>query len=590
MRLVDTPSALEQAAEQLRGSTRLYLDTEFESSRDGMTMCLLQISAGQEIYVIDTLRLEKLAPLGPILAARNVEWVLHAGQQDVPLIANRLGLRELPEIFDTQLAWSLLGPEYSVSLAYLEYRVLGVRGMKTHQTDDWSRRPLPAAQLDYAARDVMRLPELRHELGRRLAALGREQLVSRAARELLDPEVEPPPLLGLDSFRNAWQLDPPSQAALRHLIGWYNGLDAAERTAAPEPKALLSIATRLPETLDDLTRIKGVPRRWSARIGQAWLSSLLRAAAHTSVEDFVPIEPQPYATSLDIQLDAWLTALRAELCSKLELAPELALPARIVRKMRLLILESGAAESGVLALTGWRSELLGAGFAEYCQAHPAPLAEPPAPESLPMEQETRARLSHGLRSPLSAMSSALALLKRSDHPAATARWLSIIDRQLSVLVGLVDEHFRSEAPSVPPQPRVPHTYVQRSESAPPPAAGLRVLVVDDNVDAASTLAELVTAWGHQAAVAYEAESALDLAGRFEPEVVVLDIGLPGMDGYELARRLRAGGSKASMIALTGYGEKADRERAKTAGFELHIVKPVDASVLKTAINARAAKS
>ena len=129
-----------------------------------------------------------------------------------------------------------------------------------------------------------------------------------------------------------------------------------------------------------------------------------------------------------------------------------------------------------------------------------------------------------------ALSSALALLKRSDHPAATARWLSIIDRQLSVLVGLVDEHFRAETASVPPPPRVPHTYVQRYESAPPPAAGLRVLVVDDNVDAAGTLAELVTAWGHQAAVAYEAESALDLAGRFEPEVVVLDIGLLGMDG------------------------------------------------------------
>jgi CheY-like chemotaxis protein len=117
------------------------------------------------------------------------------------------------------------------------------------------------------------------------------------------------------------------------------------------------------------------------------------------------------------------------------------------------------------------------------------------------------------------------------------------------------------------------------QSAPPcgKAAGLRVLVVDDNEDAAMLLAELLRMAGHVVAVAHDGAAALKTSASFIPEVALLDIGLPGMDGYELAQRLRAAQPlpRLRLIALTGYGEEKDRLRTKAAGFDVHLVKPVD---------------
>jgi len=103
----------------------------------------------------------------------------------------------------------------------------------------------------------------------------------------------------------------------------------------------------------------------------------------------------------------------------------------------------------------------------------------------------------------------------------------------------------------------------------------RILVVDDNADAAEALALVLGMTGHEVRLAGDGPSALAAAAEFRPEVVLLDIGLPGMDGYEVARRLRSGDGlrDMSLVALTGYGQEADRERARAAGFDHHLVKP-----------------
>jgi signal transduction histidine kinase/FixJ family two-component response regulator len=108
----------------------------------------------------------------------------------------------------------------------------------------------------------------------------------------------------------------------------------------------------------------------------------------------------------------------------------------------------------------------------------------------------------------------------------------------------------------------------------PTPDAVRVLVVDDNADAADLLVEMLRQLGHMPAVAYDGPSALDVAARFNPEVALLDIGLPVMDGYEVGRRLRETSSKAFLVALTGYGQDSDRERTRSAGFDMHIVKPI----------------
>ena len=112
------------------------------------------------------------------------------------------------------------------------------------------------------------------------------------------------------------------------------------------------------------------------------------------------------------------------------------------------------------------------------------------------------------------------------------------------------------------------------------ATGLRVLVVDDNVDAASMLAEVLAELGHEVEVAYDGPQALEIAQRFRPTTALLDIGLPVMDGYELAGRLQTMlDPPPRLAAVTGYGQESDRERARQAGFDAHFVKPVNLSAL-----------
>ena len=116
-----------------------------------------------------------------------------------------------------------------------------------------------------------------------------------------------------------------------------------------------------------------------------------------------------------------------------------------------------------------------------------------------------------------------------------------------------------------------------SAGARPATERNRVLVVDDNRDAADTIADFLTELGYQVSVAYDGPSALTVAETFKPHTCVLDIGLPVMDGYELARLLRQSDKlcqELRLIAVTGYGQDGDRRRSQEAGFDAHLVKPV----------------
>ncbi|HEV8613629.1 MAG TPA: ATP-binding protein, partial [Gemmatimonadales bacterium] len=109
----------------------------------------------------------------------------------------------------------------------------------------------------------------------------------------------------------------------------------------------------------------------------------------------------------------------------------------------------------------------------------------------------------------------------------------------------------------------------------PDCPPLRILVVDDSRDSADSLSKLLQLAGHEVLTAHEAEQALHLAATAQPSVVLLDIGLPGMDGYEVCRRLRQSGlTNALIVAMTGYGLERDRRRSQEAGFDTHMVKPV----------------
>jgi PAS domain S-box-containing protein len=139
-----------------------------------------------------------------------------------------------------------------------------------------------------------------------------------------------------------------------------------------------------------------------------------------------------------------------------------------------------------------------------------------------------------------------------------------------------------------PQPDAAEGAVAPARVAPasdeaPPMRRRRILVVDDNVDAATSLAKLLTMlYDQEARTAHDGPAALAAADEFRPDVILLDIGMPGMDGYEVARRLRARPEFAgtSLVALTGWGQEQDRARSRAAGFDHHLVKPIAAETVE----------
>lgn len=122
-------------------------------------------------------------------------------------------------------------------------------------------------------------------------------------------------------------------------------------------------------------------------------------------------------------------------------------------------------------------------------------------------------------------------------------------------------------------------------AAAPTSGSLRVLVVDDNVDAAESLALLLQRRGHQTRIATSGPDGVDAALAFRPDVLFLDIGLPGLDGFEVATRLRPVLPDAFIAALTGWGSDADRRRTTAVGFDAHLTKPVEASAIADVLEA-----
>jgi signal transduction histidine kinase/ActR/RegA family two-component response regulator len=197
------------------------------------------------------------------------------------------------------------------------------------------------------------------------------------------------------------------------------------------------------------------------------------------------------------------------------------------------------------------------------------------------------------------------LFTRADH--TLARTQSGLGIGLTVVKRLIERHrghveVRSGGPGcgseflvhlprqeAPAQPRVGSPS---AEAVTGREQALRILVVDDNQDAAESLAFLLRLEGHDVAMAFDGAAALVEAARFQPQAVLLDVGMPGMDGYQVVRQLRTRESTRSavILALTGYGQPEDKARAKAAGFTDHLTKPVDPRLVMAMVKSHATQS
>ena len=277
---VDNVADLERAAAQLSGARSLAIDTEADSFYHYFhKCCLIQISDGHTDFLIDSIALKDPRPLSPLLASDSTHKILHAAEQDVLYLRRDFGL-EMRPLFDTMVAAQLLGRK-SIGLAGLLKESFGVVLDKVCQRDDWSRRPLTARQMTYAAEDVRHLIRLRHALEAELEARGRlawarEEFEHITRRAWAPREFDREDFWGLKGARD---LEPESAAVLREL---YVLRDERARSADVPPfrvlsdETLIALARRRPRTPDDLEGIKGFTPLVRRRIGPLVLAAVER--------------------------------------------------------------------------------------------------------------------------------------------------------------------------------------------------------------------------------------------------------------------------------------------------------------------------
>ena len=345
-------AALSTAAEAMRRHDALGLDTEFMRERTYYAqLCLLQMATSELAVCVDPLALPSLDALRPLMAEARLCKIVHAARQDLEVLAPVVGA--VVNVFDTQVAAALVGFSAQVGYAELVREVLGVELHKNQTRTDWSRRPLSAAQIEYALDDVRHLPPLRERLGERLEALGRRAWFEEEMAQI-----------GTESFaiepQQAWlrikafaDLDPDRQRLARTLGAWRE----QRAISSNRPRgwilpdaALRDIVLQVPRDRTALERLSELPEGIRENSG-AQLLELISAAAVPDPPAPLPQRRRPDPSQLDKV--ARLAHITRRVGGELGLAPELLATRRDMERL------AGGQRDGP-PLRGWRRAAIGA--------------------------------------------------------------------------------------------------------------------------------------------------------------------------------------------------------------------------------------
>ena len=348
--IVDS-ATLSAAAAAIATHTALGLDTEFMRERTYYAqLCLLQLGTAELAVCVDPLALESLDVLRPLMSNVAICKILHAARQDLEVLVPVVGT--LVNVFDTQVAAALAGFPAQVGYADLVRDILGVDLHKSQTRTDWSRRPLSAAQIDYALDDVRHLPPLREQLSERLVRLGR--------RAWFDEEMAQ---IGLESLvvdpEQAWlrikafgDLDADRQRLARHLGAW------RERRAMSSDRprgwiltdaALRDLVFQVPRDMAGLKRLLPLPDGIRDHSGTQ-LIEIIGAAAIPEPPAPLPQRRRPDPEQLDKV--AHLADITRRISTELQVAPEILATRRDMERL------AGGHRDGP-PLRGWRREAVG---------------------------------------------------------------------------------------------------------------------------------------------------------------------------------------------------------------------------------------
>jgi len=347
---IDRSDELDSLARTLESQASIGLDTEFLRERTFFPkLCLLQLSTPGQIWYVDTLRIGGLDALMPVLTAPGVRKLIHAARQDLEAVY--LTARQVVSpVFDTQIAAACIGMKPQVGYAELVKTLLGVTIPKGQTRTDWSKRPLTAAQLEYAADDVLYLGAIADELKGRLEKLGREHWVREDCLELEERRLyEPDAAQAWERLRGISQLEPEPRARAKAIAVWREKL-ARERDLPRAwilaDAALFSIAQANPASAAALDAVQPMNDKFAATL----LDALVRAAGAGSpdVEPVQDSRPTPEQKALLERLTKTVDARAGEL----QVSAEVLAP-----RGELKALAMGKRDTH--ALTGWRLQEIG---------------------------------------------------------------------------------------------------------------------------------------------------------------------------------------------------------------------------------------
>jgi ribonuclease D len=291
---IDRDDQLPALVAELESQPWIGVDTEFLRERTFFPkLCLLQISAGAQIWCVDTLDLD-LAPLVPALTAAGTRKIIHAARQDLEAF-HVCSARVISPVFDTQIAAGCIGLKPQIGYAELAQIFLGVTLSKGQTRTDWAKRPLSAAQLDYAADDVRHLGDIAAHLVKRLAELGREQWVAEDCLALEKPTLyEPDPAQAWERLRGLQQLAPRARSSAKAIAVWRDEL-ARERNLPRSwilpDAAIFDLAYARPETLAGLSKLRSMPQNFNEGFASSLLAVLLRESG-SEPTDMAPSQDQ----------------------------------------------------------------------------------------------------------------------------------------------------------------------------------------------------------------------------------------------------------------------------------------------------------
>jgi ribonuclease D len=352
---------LDRLVERLRACGRFAFDTEFVSEDTfEPVLCLIQVATREQNAVIDPFQVRDLSAFWDVVTDPSIEVVMHAASEDLRICHLRTGKLPL-RVFDVQLAAGFIGFSYPLSLVNLVGQVLGVTLAGSETRTDWRKRPLTAAQLEYALDDVRHLLDLADRISNRLEQLGRSAWVDTEFRDLVSTIAERADLDRWRRLPNLGALGRRGLEAARQLALWRE--DEARRQNRPlrqvmRDDLLVGIAKRLPRNRRELEALRDFNRPALLRQGDAILEILDRA--RKAPDDQLPeLFSRPEEPPGVAMVGSLLSAALSQRCAQNQLATSLVANATDLRHLVRWHMEGRDDARCPLLLQGWRYQFCG---------------------------------------------------------------------------------------------------------------------------------------------------------------------------------------------------------------------------------------